>query len=160
MQSVMDAAPANGRSSFSERLATNKPGEERMLTSLRELLNSYGARKHDGDGFFHFPGHGWVCVECKNKVRPDGTFFFEKDSYHDAMSKLTQCRVLMLVDETNPRACWFDEIRIVDAKPRTPSGPHTSGDPAYIVDTNGDDGKGQFVALGLFVRREAKREVA
>jgi hypothetical protein len=147
-----------GRTSFEERLSANKPGEERMLKQLRELLVSYGARKHDGDGFFHFPGHGWVCVECKNRVRDDGCFYWEKESYHDAQAKLEQCQVLVVVNEEEPMAAWLTDVRIVGAKSRTASHGHTSGDPAYIVNINGEDGRGQFLPLGQFVRNEAKRE--
>jgi len=155
---VTDALPLAGHSDFDNRLKQNRPGEERMLNMLRDMLRSHGARKHDGDGFFHFPGHGWVCIECKNRIRQDGCFFFEKDSYHDALSKLSQCRVLVLVDETAPKACWFDDIRIVDSKRRTQPCPHTSGDPAYVIDTDGDDGKGKFRPLGEFVRQEVGRD--
>jgi len=150
----------DGRSHFEARLAANKPGEERMLTALRQCLSEYGARKHDGDGFFHFPGHGWVSVECKNKLRDDGCFYWEKESYHDAQAKLTQCRVLVIVDEAAPKACWLTDVRIIGAKPRTEAQPHTSGDPAYLVSTVGEEGVGRFVPLGQFVRNEAKREVA
>ena len=154
------AAVPEGRTAFENRLSQNKPGEERMLQDLRYLLKQYGARKHDGDGFFHFPGHGWVSVECKNKLRDDGCFYWEKESYHDAQAKLNQCRVLVIVDETEPKACWLTDVRIVGAKPRTTSAGHTSGDPAYIVNTNGEDGTGKFMLLAEFVRREATREVA
>ena len=154
------AAVPDGRNAFENRLSQNKPGEERMLQALRYLLNDYGARKHDGDGFFHFPGHGWVSVECKNKLNAEGCFYWEKESYHDAQAKLTQCRVLVIVDEAAPKACWLTDVRIVGAKGRTPAQGYTSGDPAYKVDTNGEDGTGKFLPLAEFVRREAKREVA
>jgi hypothetical protein len=131
-----------------------------MLQQLRYLLQQYGARKHDGDGFFHFPGHDWVSVECKNRVREDGCFFWEKESFHDAQAKLIQCKVLVLVDEAAPKACWLTDVRIVGAKPRTAAQAHTSGDPGYLVNVNGEDNKGKFLPLSEFVRREAKREAA
>ena len=154
----MDILP-EGRSHFEARLAANKPGEEKMLTQLRQLLVAYGARKHDGDGFFHFPGHGWVCVECKNRLREDGCFWWEKESYHDAQAKLNQCKVLVIVDATAPKACWMTDVRIVGAKARTQAQAGNGGDPAYLVTTHSEDGAGQFLGLGEFVRREASREV-
>lgn len=158
MQSTLPVTDSH--SAFNERLSQAKPGEERMLRQLRELLVSFGARKHDGDGFFHFPGHGWVSVECKNRVRDDGRFYWEKESYHDAQAKLPQCKVLVIVDEANPRACWLTDVRIVGAKPRTESRSHTSGDAAYIIDTAGEDGVGRFLPLTVFVKRECRREEA
>lgn len=154
---VTDVLP--GRRDFDNRLTQNKPGEEKMLLQLRQLLLEFGARKHDGDGFFHFPGHGWVSVECKNRVREDGCFYWEKESYHDAQAKLPQCKVLVIVDEMAPRACWLTEVRITGTKPRTEARPHTSGDPAYLVNTNGEDGCGRFMPLGEFVRRECQKGV-
>lgn len=156
----MAALPEARRTQFESRLAEARPGEERMLLALRQLLLEYGARKHDGDGFFHFPGHGWVSVECKNRVRDDGCFYWEKESFHDAQAKLPQCKVLVIVDEENPRACWLTDVRIVGAKPRTEPHRHTSGDPAYVVDTGGEDGQGRFLPLGEFIRRECRKGAA
>lgn len=156
---MQEVPVVDGHGAFQQRLAAAKPGEEKMLGQLRALLVGYGARKHDGDGFFHFPGHGWVSVECKNHVREDGCFYWEKESYHDAQAKLRQCKVIVIVNQANPVAAWLTDVRISGAKGRTTPAGHASGDPAYIVSTNGEDGQGKFLPLTVFVQKQCRREV-